>query len=41
MEDAMNKYKFKYDFVTVGNKTYQFKNGKLIWVIKWQEEQKK
>lgn len=31
----MNKYKFKYDFVTVGNKTYQFKNGKLIWVVRW------
>lgn len=31
----MNKYEFKYDFVTVGNKTYQFKNGKLAWVIRW------
>lgn len=35
----MNKYEFKYDFVTVGNKTYQFKNGKLKWIIKWQEEE--
>lgn len=31
----MNKYNFKYDFVTVGNKTYQFINGKLTWVIIW------
>lgn len=31
---SMNK-KWIYDFVTVGNKTFQFKNGKLKWVIKW------
>lgn len=24
-----------YDFITNGNKTYQFKDGKLLWVIKW------
>lgn len=27
--------KHELDFVTVGNKTFQFKNGKLKWVIKW------
>lgn len=31
----MKKRNFKWDFVTVGNKTYQFKNEKLMWVIKW------
>ena len=28
--------KYEWDFITVGNKTFQFKNGKLKWVIKWQ-----
>lgn len=32
----MNNRKYKCDFVTVGNKTYQFVNGKLKWIIKWQ-----
>ena len=31
----MNNRKYKCDFVTVGNKTYQFKNGKLKWIIRW------
>jgi len=31
----MNNKKYKYDFVTVGNRTYQFKDGKLKYVIKW------
>ena len=31
----MNNKKYKCDFVTVGNKTYQFVNGKLKWIIKW------
>lgn len=31
----MKNNKWKYDFVTVGNKTYQFKNGKLVWVVRW------
>lgn len=33
--DYMNLKKCKWDFVTVGMKTYQFKNGKLKWVIDW------
>ena len=31
----MNIYKCTWDFITVGNKTYQFKNGKLMWTISW------
>lgn len=31
----MNNKKYKYDFVTVGNKTYQFIDGILKYVIKW------
>ena len=31
----MNNKKYKYDFVTVGNKTYQFINGMLKYIIKW------
>lgn len=26
---------FKWDFITIRNKTYNFKNGKLKWVIRW------
>lgn len=29
----MNNEKREWHFVTVGNKTYQFRNGKLMWVI--------
>ncbi len=25
-----------YYFITKGNRTYQFKDGKLQWVIKWE-----
>ena len=31
----MNAKKREYEFVTVGNKTFQFKDGKLKWVIDW------
>lgn len=31
----MKNRKWEYNFVTVGNKTYQFKDGKLAWIIKW------
>lgn len=31
----MNNKKYKYDFVTVGNKTYQFIDGILKYTIKW------
>lgn len=31
----MNNKKYKYDFVTVGNKIYQFIDGILKYVIKW------
>ena len=30
----MKNRKFEWDFIIVGNKTFQFKNGKLKWVIK-------
>lgn len=30
----MNNRNIEWYFVTVGNKTYQFKNGKLMWVIR-------
>lgn len=33
----MNLRKCKYDFITVGMKTYQFKNGKLKYVIDWRK----
>ena len=32
----MKKRKWIYDYVTVGDKTYQFKNGKLKWIIRWE-----
>lgn len=32
----MENKKRIYYFVTVGNKTFQFVNNKLKWVIKWQ-----
>ena len=31
----MNANKRVWEFVTVGMKTYQFKNGKLKWVVDW------
>lgn len=31
----MKNKKYIYDFITNGNKTYQFKDGKLLYVIKW------
>lgn len=31
----MENNKFIWNFITIGNKTYQFKNGKLKWIIKW------
>lgn len=31
----MNANKRAWDFITVGNKTFQYKNGKLMWVINW------
>ena len=31
----MKNKKWIYDYVTVGNKTYQFVNNKLKWVIRW------
>lgn len=31
----MNANKRKWRFVTVGNKTFQYKDGKLMWTIKW------
>ena len=31
----MNANKRVWEFVTVGNKTFQYKNGKLMWTIKW------
>lgn len=31
----MNTNKRKWKFVTVGNKTFQYKGGKLKWTIKW------
>lgn len=31
----MKNKKYIYNFITNSNKTYQFKNGKLLWVIKW------
>ena len=33
----MNLSKCKWEFVTVGNKTFQYKNGKLKWVIDWRK----
>lgn len=33
----MNLRKCKYEFVTFGMKTYQFKNGKLKYVIDWRK----
>lgn len=31
----MNNNFRKYNFVIVNGKTYQFKNGQLIWIISW------
>lgn len=31
----MNNKKYKYDFVSVGNRTYQFINGILKYIIEW------
>lgn len=31
----MKNKKWIYDFVPVGNKVYQFKNEKLIWITKF------
>lgn len=31
----MNNKKYKYNFLTIGNNTYQFVNGKLKWIVKW------
>jgi hypothetical protein len=31
----MKNNKFAWEFITIGNKTYQFKNGKLKWIIRW------
>ena len=33
--NRMENKRWIYDFVTVGNKAYQFVNNKLKWVIKW------
>lgn len=30
----MRLFNWKYDFVFTGNKVYQFKNGKVMWVIR-------
>lgn len=30
----MKNKKFRWDFVNVRNKTYQFKDGKLKWIIR-------
>lgn len=32
----MNVNKGKWKFVTVGNKTFQYKDGKLMQIIKWE-----
>ena len=31
-----NKF-WKYDYISVGNKSYQFIDGKLKWIVKWGE----
>ena len=31
----MDAKKSAWDFITVGNKTFQYKNGKLMWIINW------
>ena len=31
----MSIKKRTWDFITVGNKTFQYKNEKLMWVINW------
>lgn len=35
VEVKMNPKKMSWEFVTVGMKTYQFKNGKIKWIIDW------
>lgn len=31
----MKLHNWKYDFVNIGMRTYQFKDGKLYYVIDW------